>query len=203
MSADTIISIIAGGWSVRQIDLSKVPGTIIGVNDSAIHARCDLIVSMDRLWTEYRFPQLRELRRPTWLRRSAVQNVEKKFPWLKIFECDHESTEFTDAPDMLNGTNSGFCAFNLAYQLRPATILLFGFDMKRGPNAEAYWFEPYPWVNNGGATSSRKYADWSKQFAAAARACKAAGIAVKVVGDSAIEAFDRLPVSEFGRRDVA
>lgn len=194
-----VISIIAGGWSVRGVDLDRVPGTIIGVNDSVIHApRCDIAVSMDRLWVEYRFPQLRERGKLAWLRRSAVQNVERKFPWLHVFECDHESPEFVDAPDMLNGTNSGLCAFNLAYQMRPKQILLFGFDMKRGANGEAYWYPPYPWTSKAGGTSSRKYQTWAGEFFAAAARCKAAGIAVLNASPaSAIDVFPK--TAEFMR----
>jgi hypothetical protein len=61
---------------------------------------------------------------------------------------------FTDQVGVLNGTNSGLCGFNLAYQMRPKQILLFGFDMKRGPNGEAHWFPDYPWAKPGGATTS-------------------------------------------------
>jgi hypothetical protein len=186
-----VISIVGGGWSVRHIDQARIPGTIIGVNDSAVLLpRCDIAVSMDRLWTEYRFDVLRDRRRLAWLRRSAVQNVPSKFPWLHVFECDHESTEFIDLPDMLNGTNSGFCAFNLAYQMRPKFILLFGFDMNRNANRAAYWYPPYPWTSKAGGTSTRKYKNWAGEFFAAARKCKDAGITVlNASPQSAIDVF--------------
>jgi hypothetical protein len=52
--------VVAGGWSVSQVDLSRIPGTIIAINDSAIHLpRFDIVVSMDRLWTEHRWAELR------------------------------------------------------------------------------------------------------------------------------------------------
>ena len=194
---DNIISVVAGGWSVSTVDLLRIPGTIIGVNDSAIRLpRCDLVVSMDRKWAEYRYDRLRQMRAPAYIRRSALQNIRDKWPWLNSFECDHTSSTFSDQPGVLNGTNSGLCAFNLAWQMRPEKILLFGFDMKRGPNGEAYWYKPYPWSEKG-ATSSGKYAAWSKQFSRAAKQCKAAGIEVTIVGDSAIDCFRKIPASHF------
>lgn len=194
------ISIIAGGWSVREIDLDLVPGTIIGVNDSAIHTRCDIVVSMDRLWTENRWAELRRMQRLAYLRRSAVQNVDTRWPWCKVFDCDHTSSEFSERRDVLNGTNSGLCAFNLAYIERPKRIYLFGFDMCRGPKGEVYWFPPYPWAKPAGGTSNGRYAEWSKQFDSAAKKCAAAGIEVlNVSAASKITTFPKVDASTFKR----
>lgn len=202
MPRPEVVSVVGGGWSVRDIDIDLIPGTIIGVNDSAVHLpRCDIAVSMDRLWTEHRFSFLRERRALAWLRRSAVQNVNSKFPWLHVFECDHESSEFSEAPDVLNGPNSGHCAFNLAYQLRPKLIVLFGFDMGRDRNGSAYWYPPYDWTNAAGGTSSRKYQDWAARFFSAASKCKSAGIEVlNASPSSAIEVFPK--TMEFMRSEV-
>jgi hypothetical protein len=136
-SAVEIVSIVAGGWSVGAVDLARIPGTIIGINDAALHLpRCDIAVSMDRLWTEYRYEALRAMMKPAHIRRSALQKRPDKWPWLNSFECDHTTAGLSDQRGVLNGTNSGHCGFNLAYQMRPKQILLFGFDMKRGPNGE-------------------------------------------------------------------
>ncbi|MBR1150090.1 hypothetical protein [Bradyrhizobium sp. JYMT SZCCT0428] len=194
-----IISVVGGGWSVSQVDRERIPGRIIAINDSAIHLpRFDIVVSMDRLWTEYRYDDLHRMQKPAHIRRSALQKLPHKWPWLRSFECDHTSAEFSDQPGVLNGTNSGLCAFNLAYQMRPEKVLLFGLDMKRGANGEVYWYPPYPWSEKG-ATKNGKYAEWSKQFAQAARQCAAVGIDVAVVGDSAIECFRKVPSSDFAR----
>lgn len=198
--SDEIICIIGGGSSVKQIDLARLPGAIIGVNDSAIHARCNIAVSMDRLWTEYRWPQLRNMRRLAWIRRSALQNLPEKWPWLHSFECDNESTEFSESMGVLNGTNSGLCAFNLAYVMRPKQIYLFGFDMKHSKNGEAYWYKNYPWTSPSGGTSSGKYSVWAKQFTSAAKKCKVAGIDVFNCSiDSAITDFPKIDAREIAR----
>lgn len=196
----TEVSVIGGGWSVKSVDLDSIPGTIIAVNDSAFHAPyCDLIVSMDRLWTEYRWNDLRKRGAVSYLRRSAVQNLDTKFPWCHIFDCDHTKVEFSDYDRVLNGTSSGMCALNLAYILRPKTVYLFGFDMCRGPNGQAYWYPPYPWTRTGG-TSNGKYADWAKQFARPAKLFENAGIEVlNVSPGSAITAFPKIAPQELLR----
>lgn len=180
-------------------------GQVIGVNDSAVRApRIDHVVTMDRLWLEYRWPQLLEKKAPTWVRRSAAQNipVDQHWPGLTIFENDNASVEFSTDPQRLNGTNSGFCALNLAYQMQPARLFLLGFDMNRDNFGRAYWHEPYPW-NRGhvnGTTSNGKYSQWAKQFARAAAAFTAAGIEVfNVSPQSAIQNFRKITPAQYMR----
>ncbi|WP_409188440.1 hypothetical protein [Bradyrhizobium sp. RDM4] len=197
MSANEIISIVGGGASVRAIDPARIPGTIIAINDAAIHLpRFDFVVSMDRLWTEYRYERLRLLARPAHIRRAALKNLPDRWPWLTSFECDYTTAVFSEQRGVLNGMNSGQCGFNLAWQLRPAQILLFGFDMQRAADGAAYWYPPYPWSEKG-ATKNGKYADWARQFERSAKQCAAAGIDVAVVGDSAIKVFRKIPASDF------
>ena len=109
----SVVTIIAGGWSASLLDLKKLPGTIIAVNDAAYYApRWDICVSMDRLWTENRWRLIEATRKPVWLRRAAVKNISAKynlinFPHVHEFYCDHTSTTLSDMPDTLNGTHSG------------------------------------------------------------------------------------------------
>lgn len=196
------VTIIASGWSVRNVAIDRTCGVVIGVNDAAIRApRIDRIVSMDRLWTEYRWEGLRELKLPTWLRRSAVQNVPRAEHWpaLSVFDCDNESSDFSTDRTRLNGTNSGFCALNLAYQMRPARVFLLGFDMNRDKFGRAYWHDTYPWAANGG-TKQGKYETWAGQFKAAARAFADASIDVfNVSPASAIPVFPKITPAQYMR----
>ena len=191
------ITIVGGGWSVRQINLSRLPGLVIGVNDSAIVLpRCDIAISMDRIWIENRAEILRSRKMRTFIRRSTLKNVEP-WPEMTAFECDHTSTVMADQPGKLNGTNSGMCGLNLAYQLRPSRIFLCGFDMSRGPLGEPYHYPAYAWASPAGATSDGKYAAWARQFGPAAAACQAAGIEVfNVSPTSAVDAFRRITPAE-------
>lgn len=131
------VTVLAGGWSASQFDLAKLPGTVIAVNDSAVYApRWDICISMDRLWSENRFDWMRKQKKPIWLRRSTIKNFEQ-LEHMTAFDNDHVSTILSDEEYLLNGTHSGFCALNLAYQMRPRDIYLVGFDMTRGPRGEA------------------------------------------------------------------
>ena len=183
------VSVVAGGWSFSQVGKGTVlPGKVIAVNDAAIHLpRCDFVVSMDRLWTEYRWRALLKMDKPTWIRRSALKNVwrQEGETWgnLHPFECDHEESVFSrpGSSETLNGTNSGHCALNLAHKMRPTALYLFGFDMARGPKGESHWYPSYPWAP-GGATKKGHYRNWTKDLDHAAQQFADAGTVVFLVG---------------------
>ena len=210
-SADTV-SIIGGGWSVGKIDISRIPGTKIGVNDSAILVPgCTFGLSMDRLWTENRWPALQALcdrqeMASAYIRRSAMQNIPEPWPaWAVGFDNQHTTNVFSYPPGnrlasqapRLNGENSGVCALNLAYHLRPSRVLLFGFDMCRSPDGKAYWYPPYPWAKPEGGTSDGKYKAWAAAFDTCAHLMNKAGIEVlNASPDSKITAFRKVPPAE-------
>lgn len=199
------ITIVAGGWSVRDVSLSRLSGQVIGVNDAACNLPVvDIVVSMDRLWAEHRWSWLCRRAGNTWLRRSAVQNIdaaqEIAARWLHVFDCDHESTSFSDVPEVLNGPHSGFCALNLAYQLRPSRLYLLGFDMCRDSRGRASWHAPYSWAQVAGATSNGKYAAWAKQFGEAAALFASIGCDVwNVSPASAITSFAKMTPREYAQ----
>lgn len=173
------VTVLAGGWSASQFDLAKLPGTVIAVNDSAVYApRWDICISMDRLWSENRFDWMRKQKKPIWLRRSTIKNFEQ-LEHMTAFDNDHVSTILSDEEYLLNGTHSGFCALNLAYQMRPRDIYLVGFDMTRGPRGEKHWYAPYSWSQS---TGDARLSEWSKQFGYAAKQCAAAKIDVYIAG---------------------
>jgi hypothetical protein len=202
------VTIIGGGWSILNLPLDVLCGRVIAVNDSAIYApRWDVAVSMDRLWSEHRLNELiirsaeEEPRREIWLRRSAVQNLKVDgWPWVHVFECDSRTNAFSARSGTLNGTNSGACALNLAWQMRPRRVFLLGFDMNRGPDGRAYWYPSYHWASPVGGTSDSKYAAWAKQFKAARSAFQRIGCKVfNVSPASAIEDFPKLTPAQYVR----
>lgn len=197
MQSTSVISIIAGGRSFLNVDRARIPGTIIGVNDSAFHTRCDIVVSMDRLWTEHRFEELKKQKKHSWIRKSAIQNCKARWPDLHIFPGDNTSWKMSETFDDLHGTNSGMCAFNLAYLCRPKQIFLFGFDMGRVLGENPYWYEHYPWVSPKGSTPDARYAEWAKQWKDASRLCVAAGIEViNVSPESNLRTFKKIRPEE-------
>jgi hypothetical protein len=168
MSKADVISVIGGGHSFRLVNRTKIPGMIITANEGGVLLpRVDHAVSMDRLWSENRIGQLRARQNQTWLRRSAVQNIDwtAEGDWLRIFDCDHTTVKFSEDPQCLNGTSSGACALNLAYLLRPRDLFVFGFDMCRDKSGNAYWHPPYPWAKPTGGTGNSRYIEWASEFA--------------------------------------
>jgi hypothetical protein len=159
-----VISVVAGGWSVNEVDLSAIPGYIIGVNDSAYRLpRVDAIVSMDRLWTENRSEFILKSNLPTYLRDNATRLPElREAANVTLYKCNNETVSFGPTPIYMNGTNSAVIALNLAYIMWPEKLYLFGFDMCRGPRDEAHWHPDYPW--NVKSSKGGKLAEWGKQF---------------------------------------
>lgn len=199
MDRPELISIIGGGCSFREVNPERIPGLIVGVNDSAILIpRCDVVVSMDRLWIEHRWERVKALATETHFRVGAAKRLARPLPdWCHLFECDHTSAEMSDEPGRLNGENSGYCALSYAYQRRPRQILLFGFDMMPGPQGEPYWYKRYPWVKPGKSTNRGKFPNWALSFARAAQAFKRAEIECRIIGASRIRAFPQSPAKEF------
>jgi len=180
-----VITILAGGFSASRVDLKKLPGFVIAVNDSAIYApRIDAIVSMDRLWAENRFAQVSKFGKPIYLRSSTVRNIpaEDVSLCVTLFDNDHKATALSDVPGRLDGTHSGFCALNLAFQMCPERLYLVGFDMALGPKGQRHWFPDYPW-SNGGGSSGGKLAEWAGQFRTAAAQLANAGIQTLAVSN--------------------
>lgn len=179
--ARDVVTILAGGYSASRVDLRKLPGFTIAVNDSARYSpRWDVALSMDRLWYENRREEILKQLKPIYMRLNAIK--QPLMPaGVNPFECDHESTTLAEPGAgrcRLNGTHSGFCALNLAYHWRPRELFLVGFDMELGPRGEKHWYPDYPWSKSTGAA---RLAEWSKQFATAAQQMRDARMTVHLV----------------------
>lgn len=187
MDKHEMINIIAGGNSVKDMNVKEIckRAFTIGVNDSAVLAPVDIGVSMDRKWSEYREPEIKG--KPFLLRKAP-----SKWPEMFCFSCDHESDIFSEIPGKLNGRNSGYCALNYAYQLRPKKIYLFGFDFTGKP----YWYPAYPWCKYP-TERSRLLLEWPAAFAQAEKQLTAAGIEVIIVGESDVKQFEKITYEEY------
>lgn len=200
-----VVSIVSGGWSASQVDLNAVPGFVIGVNNSSLHMpRIDAGISMDRRWAEAYWPWFKTKnetqRLELYLRPNNVLNIIERPDWLHVYKCDHRSHVMSDEPGKLNGTNSGGVALNLAYQMRPKTLYLFGFDYRPGPKSEWHWFEHGVGKDVVGAYSIQagRYGGWARQFDAAGPMFKSKGIDVVNVSDiSVVRAFRKLSPRDF------
>ncbi len=196
------VIVIGGGASVRKVDLNKLSGFVIGVNDSSFHAPVNAAISMDRIFTEYRWEHLKALGEAgaqVWSRVSAMQNIKGDWPWLTRFACDYTSTVMVDKPATLNGTNSGMCGLNLAYRMRPKRVFLLGFDLCVDERGESYWYPPDPWGKPYRPIPRKHYAAWAKGYDGPAKQFKEAGIEVLNVSPSSlITAFRKITPKEAG-----
>lgn len=190
MPQDRII-ILAGGASIGAYDLKGLEkrGTVIGVNDSFLNfPECFAGVTMDRVWMEARADRVISSGKPFFVRNAAVKFIQDKAQAenIRLFECE-ETNEMSFDPEQLNGTSSGMCAFNLALQLKPDVIYLFGFDMNGGR-----WYE-YDFKNWD--PKGNKFTKWIRQFEEIAEKIKVPVLNVNHM--SALKCFPTITYEKF------
>lgn len=193
MASQNII-IIGGGKSAKGMPLETLHryGHVIGVNDSGLKVQCHTILSMDRLWMENNYEECKKLSSQTVFRRCAWRLKGKDWPRLSLFDCDTQIPYMNNSLGCLDGDNSGACALNLAYQMKPKKIFLFGFDM----NGSGYWHEGYSATNKG--SGNKAHPDWSEKFKYKKKQFDQAGILVfNVNTNSAINAFKKIDYKDF------
>lgn len=162
MDRKALINIIAGGSSVSQFNMDEVldTGFTIGVNQSSVDFDVDMAISMDRLFMEGRYKILERKGVPTYFRRCAWK-LGYHWDQLELFDGDIKTEFMTDRYGILVGNNSGACAINKAYQLRPKKLFLFGFDMC-APKGKHHHHKEYEWTPDN--VSASKYNYWNKRF---------------------------------------
>lgn len=197
--AQSIVSIVAGGWSFREVDHSKIPGQIIAVNDSLVYLerKPDYVLSMDRLWTENRWEQIKTAAAQTFIRRSALKKVypSPEWTWFHKFENRNDGSPLSPDAVVLNGASSGACAMNLAFCLQPSHLYMFGFDMCLSPDGKAHWYPQYPWAKKEGSG----YQSWPHDFNLYAAQFRARGVhVVNVSRYSKIISFPKISAKEMG-----
>lgn len=195
----TVVSVIAGGWSFREVDHHKVPGTIIVINDGLVFFERppDFVCSMDRLWTEERWEHIKEAKRETYIRRNALKRLQPDPSWLWFhkFENNNDGRPFTTVRTHMNGASSGACGLNLAYTMKPTELYMFGFDMCVSPKGEAHWYPQYQWAKKTGTG----YNSWPRDFETYALQFMNAGCKVLNVSRySKITSFRRVSPQELG-----
>lgn len=188
-----VISIVACGPSALVCGAAEAPGWVLAVNDAYRHVRHDAILSMDGRWAMHRVPELQGPGAPLYLRRRAVGHVNPELIKtlqrnLVVFECDNHSPYFGKHQCQLNGQNSGYCAINLAYVLRPKRVFLFGFDHKGDHfHPESEWRQRGEGLRN----TPEKFKVWSRDYKVARELFAERGIEViNTNRDSGIRAFD-------------
>lgn len=187
-----VVSIVACGPSALECGAKSAPGFVIAVNDAFQHVRHDAVLSMDGRWATHRADRWRNtFRDALWLRRRACAQIGytvREYPSVVPFDCDNHSATFSDKLGTLNGQNSGYCALNLAYQMRPKVVYLFGYDHKGDHfHPESEW----RLRGEGSRNGAGKFMTWAEDCVVARKAFDRVGVrVVNTNRDSRITAFD-------------
>lgn len=198
------VIVLAGGASVMEYDLRHIHerGYLIGVNDAAIFTHVDVAFTMDRLWLEGRQLMLKILNPPeVYYRKGTPKNFDPPQRWVAYTHADADPTVMTSEMGKYNGSNSGTCALNLAYQRAQRRVFMLGFDMQRGPRGEKHWYPDYPWAaDEKSGTKKGTYRDWTEEFAVIHTQFLAKGLKVYNVNHrSLITAFETITYDKFLR----
>lgn len=200
------VILLASGPSVQSYNLRDIEqrGNLIALNGAALYVKPAAALTMDRLVAEYCCPLWKTQGVPSvWIRKGITQNFDPA-TLNRYMQFEHDGTDplrMTPVHGRLNGSNSGTCALNLAYQIEPGRIFLLGYDMQRSdkPANLPYWHPPYSW-NMSGAAKNGKLAEWAREFDSIAEQFKKAKIEVYNVNHrSLIESFPRISYKEFLR----
>ena len=186
-----VAHIIGGGPSVQGLNLSRLPGTVIGVNDSFFNTRCDYVVSIDGRWMRHRWEKLKACDAPAWLRKDSFEKhvgLQRAWPSLTVAQCKVFENGVGTGLDCLHGNNSGLVALNFAYWKGFRKIFLYGFDMGFA-GTKKHWYEEYEWAAKG----CNMYPAFILQFKSVAKILEEDGIKVfNVSPGSKLDCFEKV-----------
>ncbi len=184
---------LGGGPSLTQaqVDFIRGRGRVIAVNDAyQLAPWAEVLYACDwRWWRKLDgVPDFAGLK----VTLSNSRGHLDAYPDIEILE--NTGTEGLErAPTGLRtGRNGGYQAINLAVHLGAARVLLLGYDMKPDAAGRTHWFGDHAdWPTRPGVFETVML----PHFPGLARELRILGVAVvNCTPDSALEAFDKLPL---------
>lgn len=189
-----IVSLVACGPSALKCGAVHAPGMVVAINGAAKHVPHTAAFTMDgryarNEWQNHQFKPF-VVRESAW--QHAVRAGARETPTTVRFAGDNKSAIFAENPEncrggwQLNGSNSGYCALNFAYSLRPRKVILYGYDM----DVPTHFFGDYSWKGEGDSLNANKLQLWAAEMEYAAHQFRKARIdVVNTNRASAIKAF--------------
>ena len=148
--------VIGGGPSLVGFDFDHLPsGFRIGANKSAWLANCDAFITVDKNFHKNFRKEIEAFDGLKFASRNADAPIDG------VTYLQHERSDgFSTDPTKITGSNSGYAALNLAYQLGYTEIALLGFDFM--------WIDGKSHFHNGYAGQNRQtnryLGNWAKTF---------------------------------------
>jgi hypothetical protein len=124
--------ILGGGPSLAGVDVSRLKGRIIAVNDAFLRRPdANVLFFADPNWLAWNHDERDDLRKFRGRHIVTRTDVSRDGLDIKCLRRDKKAALSRD-PSALAGYCSGGNAINLAYLLGAAEIILLGFDMRPG-----------------------------------------------------------------------
>ena len=181
--ATETVYIIGGGPSAARFDLSALEGIVVGVNDSAVHAPCDVAFSASPPWVRARRRFLTNFAGCVVVVSMHGERINRKCrlarPVLGVQIGD-------DRPRVAH--NSGHEALRWVADMGARHVVLIGFDMD--PAEPVNWHDGYEWMPDKASDKMFDFAAWVDAFDATAEELAERGVTIwNANPDSQIRCF--------------
>lgn len=161
--------VLGSGRSAKGLDFARLKqrAQLWGLNESAFHAPCDRLVTIDRCWAEEEQERIRD-----WGAAHVAPSVHAvvgpspKWPGFSRMEWERVHGMPSNAPGECSvgwpgGGSTGLAVLNVLAQLDYKKIILFGYDLHEGDYG--YWYSdyvhPHPYVP-GVIAGFKEHARW-------------------------------------------
>lgn len=186
-------AIIASGPSLTQEDCDKVriwrdskeDRSVIVINTSfRLAPWADILYACDADWWRKYFDEaLRDFKGEMWTQ-DPVFGKKHPIRFIQSKRCDGLGRDVIHT-----GGNGGYQSINLAYLFGAKSIVLLGFDMKRGDDKKSHWHGDHP----GGLNKSCPFKTWLNNFPRLAQDLESEGVnVVNATRDTALNCFPRI-----------
>jgi hypothetical protein len=129
--------ILGGGPSLRSVDLGRVQGRVIAINDAyRLYPAADILYFCDAAWWEGRNGRRGHVKRV--FTGERIVTLENDFDGVLRLRNTGATGLETEPDGLRHGSNSGYQCINLAYHLGVKRIVLLGYDM-RCVDGETHW----------------------------------------------------------------
>lgn len=155
---------------------------VVGINDAYRITDVDYLYASDYEWWSHHRYAVESL---TCRKITGKQGDKKPLEFVEVWDAEHGAD--LSRPIINYGSHSGFAGLHLAILLGAKTVLLLGYDMRRGDKVHWFGNHPAPLRNTG------NYGGWVSRYVNSPHPVPI----INCSRDSAIPCFPRMTIQEF------
>ena len=163
---DSTVAVIATGPSLTLEDVTfcRSRARVLVIKNAVQYAPwADACYACDARWWNHveGLPQFEGRKFGMEDSRPAIMQAgrDSRWPDVELLKNTGETGLELEPTGLRTGKNSGYQAINLAVHLGASRIVLLGYDMQHGPNAEHHFFGRHPWKTTPAVDRFRPFFD--------------------------------------------